>query len=230
MEARRISVKKKKILHFAADISPKALGLEERNATLNQNAENKMMHWKWFLRCKGSRWQLNWGFVLMMWMCLRQKIGIGPRTANPLFPDKPPLFSHPACRMNCNTSPCVPLKEQSQLHARPHGGNVTDSVCVSIICVCVCRHTILPFLPRNTINKGHCECMTVRSHYPNYRRLLITSGVIRNQAAVAPMTCLWETWRNAAAGDETVNYAFFTLKCTHHQDVAARSWQCCPQR
>lgn len=39
------------------------------------------------------------------------------------------------------------------------------------------------------------------------------------------MTCLWETWRNAAAGDETVNYAFFTLKCTHHQDVAARSWQ-----
>lgn len=160
MESRRISVKKKKILHFAADISPKALRSWGEECHLEPeaaiaHAENKMMHWKWFLRCKGSRWQLNWRFVLMMWMCLRQKIGIGPRTANPLFPDKPPLFSHPACRMNCNTSPCVPLKEQSQLHARPHGGNVTDSVCQYHLCVCVCVDTpSSPFYLETQSTKG----------------------------------------------------------------------------
>lgn len=83
----------------------------------------------------------------------------------------------------------------------------------------------------NTINKGHCERMPVSSPYPNYRLLLITSGVIKNPAAVASMTCLREMSRNAADGGETVNYALFLrLMYTHHnhQDVAAYSWQSRP--
>lgn len=60
----------------------------------------------------------------MVGVCLMQPISIDPHTLRPLFRG-PPLFLSPAPRINCNTSPGVPLGRPSQLHE----GSTTDGVC-----------------------------------------------------------------------------------------------------
>lgn len=139
----------------------------------------------------------------------RQRFSMEPRTGNQLSPRGTLLFLLPARRVNWNTSPvcCVTTAVTA---ARTHGHMTA-----------MWRITHYSFLTGNThISGGHCEWLTGRTPYPNYRQLLITHGVIKNQAAEATITHLWKMSRNAAApGGETVNYALFHSMYTHQWDV-----------
>ncbi len=212
-ESRRMYVK---VLHFAVDVSQKALSplsLDERNAALLQehsdytckfqkSALNVALE-KTSVMLRLSMAPLFWDlyFGIIGDKLNRDDDGRVFEAANqhwtsyiePIIPWEPPLFLHSARRMNCNTSPCVLLEHQSQLHAQPHEGHEWWCVC-EYSCVCVWDTSpVFPLLPTNTINKGHCGWMTVWSPYPSYGQPLITSGVIKNQAAVATIKCLWET-------------------------------------
>lgn len=57
---------------------------------------------------------------------------VEPHSLNPVVPREPPLFLCPACRRHCNSSPGVLLEHQSQLHALPHEGRMTDGACVCV--------------------------------------------------------------------------------------------------
>lgn len=111
---------------------------------------------------------------LTMGRCLKQPDVVRAQILKSVFTWEPPLFSCPACRVNCNSSSSSCVSCQNTSHSCMHSHMKAE-----------CAPHPPPFNRKNTNHTGHCGWVTVQSPYPNYGRPLITRGVIKNQAAVA---------------------------------------------